>query len=134
MGIGVALGIAAIPTSGLSLVGAVLGGGAGGGVIGEFCHRGLKMTDGDLAHTGHELGDGHGAVGVLTSDFETEAVGGELKELGKTPQTHEVAKTDGRGRLAHGDRGSARPAAASTHMRAPPRGGRRRPLGTEAGL
>ena len=46
MGIGVALGVvAAIPTGGLSLAGGVLGGAAGGGVIGEFFHKGLKMTD-----------------------------------------------------------------------------------------
>ena len=42
---------AAIPTGGLSLVGGVLG----GGVIGEFFHKGLKMTDEDAAHIGREL-------------------------------------------------------------------------------
>jgi hypothetical protein len=31
------------------------------------------------------------AVGVLTWDFETKAVEAKLKELGGTPQTHEVA-------------------------------------------
>jgi len=92
MGIGIALGlIAAIPTGGLSLVGGVLGGAAAGGIIVEFFHKGLKMTDEDVAHIGRELDDGHAAVGVLT-DFETEAVEGKLKELGGTPQTHEVAK------------------------------------------
>ncbi len=93
MGVGVALGlIAAIPTGGLSLVGGVLGGGAGGGVIGEFFHKGLKMTDEDAARIGRELDAGHAAVGVLTWDFETEAVAEKLKDLGGTPQTHEVAK------------------------------------------
>ena len=93
MGIGVALGvIAAIPTGGISLVGGVLGGAAGGGVIGEFFHKGLKMTDEDVARIGRELEAGHAAVGVLTWDFETEAVAEKLKELGGTPQTHEVAK------------------------------------------
>jgi hypothetical protein len=29
---------------------------------------------------------------VLTWDFETEAVADKLKEMGGTPQTHEVAK------------------------------------------
>jgi uncharacterized membrane protein len=93
MGVGVALGvIAAIPTGGLSLVGGVLGGGAGGGVIGEFFHKGLKMTDEDAARIGRELDTGHAAVGVLTWDFETEAVADKLKDLGGAPQTHEVAE------------------------------------------
>ena len=83
--------IAAIPTGGLFLVGGVLGGAAAGGIIGEFFHKGLKMTDEDVAHIGRELDDGHAAVGVLTWDFETKAVEAKLKELGGTPQTHEVA-------------------------------------------
>jgi uncharacterized membrane protein len=93
MGVGVALGlIAAIRTGGLSLVGGVLGGGAGGGVIGEFFHKGLKMTDEDVARVGRELDAGHAAVGVLTWDFETEAVADKLNGLDGTPQTHEVAE------------------------------------------
>jgi uncharacterized membrane protein len=93
MGIGVALGvIAAIPTGGLSLIGSAAGGAVGGGVIGEFFHKGLKMTDEDVARIGRELDAGHAAVGVLTWDFETEAVAEKLKELGGTPETHEVAK------------------------------------------
>jgi hypothetical protein len=70
----------------------VLGGGAGGGVIGEFFHKGLKMTDEDVARVGREPDAGHTAVGVLTWDFETEEVAEKLKDLGGTPQTHEVAK------------------------------------------
>jgi len=93
MGVGVALGlIAAVPTGGLSLVGGVLGGAAGGGVIGEFFHKGLKMTDEDVARIGRELDTGHASVGVLTWDYETEAVAKRLKDLGGTPETHEVAK------------------------------------------
>jgi uncharacterized membrane protein len=93
MGIGVALGlVAAIPTGGLSLVGGVLGGAGGGGIIGEFFHKGLKMTDEDVARIGRELEEGHAAVGVLTWDFETEAVAEKLKDLGGTPQTHEVTE------------------------------------------
>jgi uncharacterized membrane protein len=93
MGIGVALGVlAAIPTGGLSLAGGVLGGAGGGAAIGQFFHKGLKMTDEDAARIAHELDAGHAAVGVLTWDFETEAVSEKLKELGGTPQTHEVAE------------------------------------------
>ncbi|MEU1185895.1 hypothetical protein ABZ464_51460 [Streptomyces sp. NPDC005820] len=93
MGVGIALGlVAAIPTGGLSLVGGVLGGGAGGGIIGEFFHKGLKMTDEDAARIADELDAGHAAVGVLTWDFETGAVAQMLKELGGTPEAHKVAK------------------------------------------
>lgn len=93
MGIGVVLGlIAAIPSGGLSFVGGALAGAIGGGIIGEFFHRGLKMTDDDVARVGREFDKGHAAVGVLTWDFETEAVAEKLKELGGTPRTHEVAK------------------------------------------
>jgi hypothetical protein len=59
MGIGVALGvIVAIPTGGLSLLGGAAGGAAGGGVIGEFFHKGLKMSDEDVARIGRELDAG----------------------------------------------------------------------------
>jgi hypothetical protein len=61
----------------------------GGGLIGEFFHKGLKMTDEDVARIGRELYAGHAAVGVLTWDFETEAVADKLKDFGGTPQTHE---------------------------------------------
>jgi uncharacterized membrane protein len=79
MGIGVALGlIAAIPSGGLSLAGGDLGGAAGGGVIGQFFHKDLKMTDEDTARIGRELDAGHAVVGVLTWDFETESVSKKL--------------------------------------------------------
>ncbi|MFF3454628.1 DUF1269 domain-containing protein [Streptomyces sp. NPDC002730] len=95
MEVGVALGvIAAIPTGGLSLVGGALASGVGGGVIGEFFHKGLKMTNEDVERIGRELDEGHAAVGVLTWDFETEAVAEKLKETGGTLQTLEVAKVE----------------------------------------
>ncbi|MDM0048842.1 DUF1269 domain-containing protein [Variovorax sp. J22R115] len=93
MGIGIALGlIAAIPTSGLSLAGGTLAGAVGGGLIGQFFHKGPKMSDEDVARIGRELDAGRAALGVLTWDFETEAVAQKLRELGGTPQAHEVAK------------------------------------------
>ena len=61
-------------------------------MIGEFFHKGLKMTDEDAARIGRELDAGHAAVGVLTWDFETDAVSEKLKALGGPPETHEVAK------------------------------------------
>jgi uncharacterized membrane protein len=93
MGIGVALGVvAAIPTGGLSLVGGAAGGLVGGGVIGEFFHKGLKITEEDAARIGSELDAGHAAVGVLAWDFEAGEVADKLKELGGTTQIHDVAK------------------------------------------
>lgn len=93
MGIGVALGIiAAIPTGGLSLIGSAAGGVVGGGVVAEFFHKGIKMTDEDVARVGRELDNGHAAVGVLSWDFEKDAVADKLSELGGTPETHELAK------------------------------------------
>ena len=51
---------------------------------------------GERGHTGdrigRELDAGHAAVGVITWDFETKAVADKLTELGRTPETHEVAK------------------------------------------
>jgi hypothetical protein len=52
----------------------------------------VPCTDEDAARIGRELDAGHAAVGVLTWDFETEAVTEKLKELGGTPETLEVAK------------------------------------------
>jgi uncharacterized membrane protein len=93
MGIGVALGVvAAIPTGGPSLVGGAAAGVVGGGVIGEFFHKGLKMSDEDAARIGRELGNGRAAVGLLAWDYETGDVTDKLKDLGGTPQTLEVAE------------------------------------------
>jgi uncharacterized membrane protein len=93
MGIGVALGVvAAIPTGGLSLAGGVLGGAGGGAAIGEFFHKGLKMSDEDTARIDRELDAGHAAVGVLAWDSDAEAVAEQLKGQGGTPETHDVAK------------------------------------------
>lgn len=93
MGIGVALGVvAAIPTGGISLLGGAVGGVVGGGIIGHFFHKGLKMTDEDAVRIGSELDAGHAAVGVLSWDFEADTVAAKLKELGGTPETHAVAK------------------------------------------
>jgi hypothetical protein len=50
------------------------------------------MTEGEADRISGELNAGHAAVGVLTWDFETNAVADKLKGLGGTPQTHEVAK------------------------------------------
>jgi hypothetical protein len=65
---------------------------AGGGVIGEFFHKGLKVTDEDASRIGRELAAGHAAVGVLAWDSDTKAVASKLTQLGGTPHTHEVTE------------------------------------------
>jgi hypothetical protein len=56
IGIGVALGlIAATLSGGLTLAGGVVVGGIGGGIIGRFFHKGLKVSDEDMARIAGEL-------------------------------------------------------------------------------
>jgi hypothetical protein len=73
MGIGVALGvIAAIPTGG-------------------FFHKGIKITNQELARIVSQLDAGQAAVRVLSWDSETEAVAAKLTEQGGAAQTRTVA-------------------------------------------
>ena len=65
---------------------------SGGGVIGEFFHKGLKVSDEDASRIGREFAAGHTAVGVLAWDSDTKAVAGKLTQLGGIPRTHEVAE------------------------------------------
>ena len=90
-GIGLVLGaVAAIPTGGLSL--AALGGGAlAGGVVGNFLHKGLGMSDEDAQRIGSELQANHAAVGVLAAPSEAKLVSDRIAGLGGTIETHAVA-------------------------------------------
>lgn len=88
LGVGVVLGLlAAIPTGGLSAVGAAAGGAVGGGIIGRFFHKGLKLTDEQVARLHDELDAGQAMVGVLAWDFEAERVKDKLVDLGATRQS-----------------------------------------------
>ncbi len=89
--IGAVLGvIAAIPTGGLSLLGGVVGGAAGGGVLGSFFHRHLGLTDADRERISQELAGGKAAVGVLAEAQEVGAFAQKLQDLGGKPETHDV--------------------------------------------
>lgn len=67
----------------------------GGGVIGEFFHKGLKISDEDVAQIGSELDAGHAAVGVLAWEFETDAVAAKLAEAGgSSPRTIPLAELE----------------------------------------
>jgi hypothetical protein len=89
VGIGAILSlVAAIPTGGLSLV----GGAVGGGVVGEFFHKGLKMSGEDATRINSELDAGHAAVGALVEWDLADLVAGKLKEMGGTPEVHEVTE------------------------------------------
>jgi hypothetical protein len=88
-GIGAILSlVAAVPTGGLSLV----GGAVGGGVVGEFFHKGLKMSNDDATRINNELDAGHAAVGVLAELDEVDIVAVKLKDLGGTTEVHEVTE------------------------------------------
>ena len=69
---------------GLSQLGGAAAGVVGGGVIGKFFHKGLKMTEDDAARISSELDADHAAVGVLAWDFEADAVADKLRTLGGT--------------------------------------------------
>jgi uncharacterized membrane protein len=93
-GIGLVLGaIAAIPTGGLSLA-AAGGGAAMGGVIGNFFHKGLGMSDEDATRIGSELEASHAAVGVLAEKDQADTVEQHVKELGGVTEKHEVSEEE----------------------------------------
>jgi NhaP-type Na+/H+ or K+/H+ antiporter len=69
----------------LSLLAGAAGGAVGGGVIGEFFHKGLKLSEEDLAQITSALDAGQAAVGVLAWEFETDEVANKLAEAGGTP-------------------------------------------------
>jgi hypothetical protein len=61
-----------------------------GGVVGSFLHAGLHISRDDLDRIGGELEAGHAAVCVLVESDEVRQVADQLKDLGGTPEAHEV--------------------------------------------
>jgi uncharacterized membrane protein len=89
-GIGLVLGILAVPfTAGLSLLGGAVGGAVGGGIIGSLFQKGLPKED--VERIGAELAAGRAAVGVLADEDEVAQVTAKLTELGGTPEAHSVS-------------------------------------------
>lgn len=87
-GVGALLGvIAAVLSGGLSLIGGV----AGGAIVGAMFHKGLGISKEEMAEIDAQLNDGKAAVGVLATDEEESAVTAKLQELGGAPKSYEVA-------------------------------------------
>jgi uncharacterized membrane protein len=95
MGVGLVLGIvAAVATGGVTLLEGVAVGGAGGGAVGAFFHKGLGMSSDDLSRVSSRLDAGHAAVGALAPAAQAAAVSAELEALGGDPEVHEVSPAD----------------------------------------
>jgi uncharacterized membrane protein len=93
IGIGAVLGlIVAGPIGGIALVEGVAVGGASGGLVGSFFHRGLDLTDGDVTRIAQRLDSGHAALGVLVPRKQAPAVAGQLAMAGGESEAHEVSK------------------------------------------
>ncbi len=82
-GIGLVLAVIAPPT--------LLAGLVGGGILGHFHHKGLGLTPEDRARIVGELQGGKAAIGLLAIPIEVELISMKLKELGGTPEVHEVS-------------------------------------------
>jgi uncharacterized membrane protein len=88
---GIILGvIAAILSGGLTLVGGLVIGAAGGGILGSLFHQKVGLSDGDIDRIRLELDEGHAAVGVMVTPAEVAGVSAKLKELGGEPQDFEI--------------------------------------------
>lgn len=83
-GIGLVLAVIAPPT--------LLAGIVGGGILGHFHHKGLGLTAEDRARIIAELQGGKAAIGVLAIPLEAEVISMKLKELGGTPEVHDVSE------------------------------------------
>jgi hypothetical protein len=87
-GAGAVLGVLAAVLSGGATV---WGGAVVGGILGAFFHKGLGLSNDDLARIGQELDGGKAAVGILAGADEAAGVSAKLAELGGAPETHEVS-------------------------------------------
>jgi hypothetical protein len=72
---------------------AVVGGGvgvAGGGLMGDLHHKGLKLSSEDKERIAAELGAGKAAVGVLAQFEQVPSIQDKLVDLGGVASAHEV--------------------------------------------
>jgi uncharacterized membrane protein len=84
----VLLGVAAMLSGGLT----VLGGAVLGGLVGFFFHKGLGMKKDDIARLSTHLDGGKAAVGVLAKEEMAQAIAAKLTELGGVVETYEVSE------------------------------------------
>jgi hypothetical protein len=79
-------GLAGLLSGGLTVLGGLLV----GGVLGSLFHKGLGLSDADLAQLDAELDGGKAAVGLLAAAEEAELVVAKLVELGGRTEAHEM--------------------------------------------
>lgn len=83
-GIGAVLAVVAPPS--------IIAGAVAGGVIGHFHHQGLKLSEAERQRIAGELVGGKAAVGTLVEESEEAyMVSEKLRELGGTPEVHEIS-------------------------------------------
>ena len=91
--IGAILGvIAAIPTGGLSLLGGVVAGSAGGGVLGHFVHHNYSLSEADLARIHGGLDEGKAFIGVLVPAEQAGAFEMQLTRFGGVTKSHDITE------------------------------------------
>jgi uncharacterized membrane protein len=95
IGVGAVLGaVAAVLSGGVSLIEGVAVGGAGGGLVGSLFHKGLGMTEDDVARISARLDSGHAALGALVPANQAPSVSAELEALGGEPEVHAVEQVE----------------------------------------
>jgi hypothetical protein len=82
-GIGLVLAVIAPPT--------MLAGLVGGGVLGHFHHKGLRLTNADRELLGAELRGGKAAVGVLVPEGQAAVISAKLGDLGGVSEVHLIS-------------------------------------------
>jgi len=84
--------IAGVLSGGITIVGGVVYGAVLGGILGSFFHRGLGLSDQDLAHISSELDSGKAAVGLLVYPGQVDVVSEKLQAYGGVIKTYEVTE------------------------------------------
>jgi uncharacterized membrane protein len=91
-GIGLVAGAtAAVATSRLSLLQAVVLGAAGGGALGSLVHKSLQVPAEDLSRIRSKLDPGQAAVGVRVPEWQAATVAEKLAEYGGSRETPDAA-------------------------------------------
>ena len=67
---------------------------AGGGLMGDLHHKGLKLSGEDKERIASQLGAGKAAVGVLAQFEQVPAIHDKLVNLGGVASAHEVVDED----------------------------------------
>jgi hypothetical protein len=80
-------GLAGLLSGGMT----VLGGAVLGGILGSLFHKGLGLSEEDLARIDGDLSGGKAAVAILANPDEAELISAKLAELGGVPESHDVS-------------------------------------------